>query len=258
MKSRLTSRGIGPALRNVARRRGFTLLELLVVVAILGVLAGLLVPALAKAKARAKSVQCLSQVRQLGLGLLMYAENEPDGKLPADPQGAEAPAWVLGLAPQLGSVDGLRICPADAYGTARRKWNRSSYVRNEYTAREPKPSEDITATPGWRPELTINRATLRLAELSRPADTFLAFEGSNLGVLFPPVGFDRLPVPAFDDHTHPDTWIFGWAHVLADIDPYRHGQHANYLHADGHVAAIPAEGLRRRLEAGENFAAIPE
>jgi prepilin-type processing-associated H-X9-DG protein len=46
--------------------------------------------------------------------------------------------------------------------------------------------------------------------------------------------------------------------VLADIDPYRHGKAANYLHADGHVAAIPAETLRRRLEAGENFAAIPE
>lgn len=238
--------------------RAFTLTELLVVVAVIGILAGLLIPALAKARARAKSVQCLSQMRQLGLGLLLYADSEPDGKLPADPQGDDAPAWVMGLIPQLGSVDGIRICPSDAYREARRRWNRSSYVRNEYTAREPKALDDATGTPGFNPELTINRATLRLSDLRRPADTFLAFEGSNLGVLFPPLAVDRVPVPAFDDHTHPDTWIFGWAHVLADIDPYRHGKNANYLFADGHVTAVAAETLRRRIEARDNFAAIPE
>jgi prepilin-type N-terminal cleavage/methylation domain-containing protein/prepilin-type processing-associated H-X9-DG protein len=258
MKGIATNESSGCFIRRKAGGRGFTLVELLVVVAIIGVLAGLLVPALAQAKRKAKAVQCLSQLRQLGLGLLMYADSEPDGKLPPDPQGADAPAWVQTLVPQLGSVDGIRICPADGYAEARRRWGRSSYVRNEYTAREPKPVDEITAAPGLKPELTINRATLRLADLARPADTFLAFEGSNLGVQFPPLGLDRVPVPAFDDHTHPDTWVFGWAHVLADIDPYRHGKAANYLHADGHVAAIPAETLRRRLEAGENFAAIPE
>ncbi len=240
------------------RRQAFTLLELLVVVAVIGVLAGLLVPALARAKDRAKSIQCLSGMRQLGLGLLMYADADPGGRLPPDPQGDNAPAWVNALVPVLGSVDGIRICPADAFREARRRWKRSSYVRNEYTARDPKEPVDAASPPGPSVELTINRATLKLGSLPRPAETFLAFEGSNLGVLFPPAALNSQPVPAFDDHTHPDTWVFGWAHVLADIDPYRHGRAANYLHADGHVAAIAGDALRRRLEAGENFAAIPE
>ena len=73
-------------------------------------------------------------------------------------------------------------------------------------------------------------------------------------------GFARVEmlVPAFDDPTHPESWIFGWAHVLADMDPERHGRSSNDLFADGHVASIPAATLRRRLESGENFAVIPE
>ncbi len=197
-------------------RRGVTLLELLVVVAVLGLLAALLLPALAGARGMARRAACLSNQRQLAMGWLMYAGDHDDRAMPlaftdhSATGGGDNLFWWGADGSASGVVDfsrgflaayiddGLRRgsvfqCPDQPEGTYRPQGPAgtvtSTYGYNGYYLCPPH-------TPGWsytighRPWQRVSRVR-RPSELLVFADTLLpGGEPRNTALRDPPLLFD--------------------------------------------------------------------
>ena len=224
MKSRLTACGMCQSVKGNTWLRRFTLIELLVVIAIIAILASMLLPSLAKAKAMAKKAQCQSRLKQLGTCQYMYLDDHDEYFQNSCNSGSGIPyGWVQVnfLAPYikgartarsgyvrtfLGSdyrpYDGLKYywvttplvaCPEVKFPTVLNCFAWNGYIGS------------MAKSPYWYHP--------RLGNVTQPEATFLLTDGQGSTLHY--------------QHLSGNQWETGMA--------FRHNRSANVLWVDGHV-----------------------
>jgi prepilin-type N-terminal cleavage/methylation domain-containing protein/prepilin-type processing-associated H-X9-DG protein len=210
-------------------RRGFTLIELLVVIAIIAILAAILFPVFAQAREAARKTQCLSNLRQQGTALQMYAQDY-DEQLPQGTRtiGANAWRWMHQTYPYVKNV-GIYKCPSnpvpvggwdpDTYGNAGSYGYNSLFLNNLPLASVAKPAETLAIldTPGGTS--SANRFRVRPDVLS---------------------GGNWVGAPWNFSGSAPTPWNVNESRVA-----YLHQGNANAVFVDGHAKALRPGDVNR-------------
>ena len=220
------------------KKCAFTLIELLVVISIIALLVSILMPALANARTQARRIASASNMRQIGIALEMYAEDNR-GYFPETTHTAsDENSWIYTLSKYMSNIDEIRICPADPQKVAKLENKLSSYILNEYiTVDEIDPFGKSTGK-SYR-----NKDRIR-----RQAECITTFVGS-----------DTLGVDISNDHTHSRLWFLPspnipWDAIKKDIQVDRYKNSTLFLYADTHVDPIPKDMIKEWADNFYNFA----